>query len=543
MPAAPDAALKATSSLSKAMVSQIHLRSRTYVPDDTSLSWMTEAMDAVRTNELERLHVLVQFEQVPSVAALKNRGVRVLNLVPQNTLVVSIPTAMAARDIPGVRWAGLLRWEDKIDDSASAVFCRSPKFASTEHVHASTEKPYVVNAFTDVSVEDLELIIHSAGGFVDPNPDLPAHQRMVWAFPDVMRSIAKDTRIAWITAAGDNLVRKERVTYCPGILTAFGPVAEFATIMGKNVMEGAGSSVETQKVERTEVTAEIRRTQVDGSFGSSGWDGPGLNSTSLKYYVGITPSGITGEATEIADALSTWSNYVQVTFNTTTANQNRSLDFNWYANQSSSHPQSLPDTAYGTTFAHAFPPPDATEFTIGATQYDIPETLAGDVHFNLDKQWKKGDQPDIFTEALHEIGHSLGLEHSSSTADVMGGIHPSLVDDLKANDIVRIRGLYKSTAPTSPPAIPGSLFVNSCGCYGGAHTNWGGSTGASKYQLYRSSGTSTSKSLLYDGTRIGMHIEIPAPGPQILWVRACNSAGCSGFKQGNKLATYTQGCF
>lgn len=540
MPNNPPAAYAATPAVLKMVASPIHLRSRTYVPLESSLMTTEQAMDALRNNDLDRLHVLVQFERMPSMAALANQGVRVLNLVLKDTVVISMPATMRARELPNIRWIGLLEWEDKIDDSASAVFCLSPTYASTEHVHASAEKPYLIHAFSDVPANILESIVQRAGGLVDPHPDLPDHMRIAWAFPEVVRAMAKDSRIAWITAAEGNLIQKEAVAHCPGVLTAYGPVAEFATIMTNDFAASAHSTKDTRS---SYTGADVGKIQTDGTFGSNGWDGPGFGSAILDYYFGLRTSDVSGEETEVRNALSTWSEYVLVSFTETgTARKSRSLDFNWFPNQSSSHPIGYPDTAFnrtssGTIFAHAFPPPDSTTFLVS-------EPLAGDVHFNNDKTWTKGNTPDVFTEALHEIGHSLGLEHSSSSTDVMGDPHPTLVDDLRPNDISRIRLLYASTAPGGPMSPPFSLFVNPCGCFGGAHTKWGSSSGATKYQLFRSPVNNPSqKTMLYEGTRTGQHIEIPSPGPQSLWVRACNSAGCSGFTKGNKSATYSQGCF
>lgn len=501
--------------------------------------------DVLGIGETGRLHVLVQFERMPSKTMLENQDIRVLNLVPQNTVVLSIPSTMDAHRIHGARWVGLLEWQDKIDDSASAVFCLSPTHASTEHIHPSSEQPYLIHAFIDVPARVVESIVQRAGGFVDLHPDLPDHIRMVWAFPEVVRAIAKDTRIAWITTAGDNLVGKEPVTYCPGLLTPYGPVAEFATVMRSDGPTGSNgtTNVLLDRIQRGE---DVGKIQVDGTFGNSGWDGPGLGSASLTYRFATITSDVSGEQTEIRNALAVWSEYVQVTFTeTTVTGLSESIDFHWKPNsQAGVHPVGSPDTAFnqfpgsaGTTVAHAFPPPDSTTFLVS-------ETLAGDVHFNNDLLWKKGETPDVFTEAMHEIGHSLGLEHSSVTSNVMGNPHPGLAPDLQPNDISRIRGLYASTAPTSPPGIPSGLFVNSCGCYGGAHTNWSSSSGASTYQLYRSPTTSsTPKTLLYDGYLKARHIQIPGPESQSLWVRACNTAGCSGFRKGDVAATYSQACF
>jgi tetratricopeptide (TPR) repeat protein len=54
---------------------------------------------------------------------------------------------------------------------------------------------------------------------------------------------------------------------------------------------------------------------------------------------------------------------------------------------------------------------------------------------------KSFDKDEFYTTALHEIGHSLGLGHSSSTNDVMY-FASSNATDLSANDRNRMRQLY-----------------------------------------------------------------------------------------------------
>ena len=89
----------------------------------------------------------------------------------------------------------------------------------------------------------------------------------------------------------------------------------------------------------------------------------------------------------------------------------------------------------GKTLAHAFYP-------------DAP-TFPGDAHFDDSENWKldlkKHKGPDLFTVAVHEFGHSLGLMHSfddnavmSPLVDQTGGSR----DILTRDDILGIQDLY-----------------------------------------------------------------------------------------------------
>ena len=52
-----------------------------------------------------------------------------------------------------------------------------------------------------------------------------------------------------------------------------------------------------------------------------------------------------------------------------------------------------------------------------------PESIAGDMHLNASETWAIGGQPDVFSLALHETGHALGLGHSDDPADIMYAIY------------------------------------------------------------------------------------------------------------------------
>lgn len=71
----------------------------------------------------------------------------------------------------------------------------------------------------------------------------------------------------------------------------------------------------------------------------------------------------------------------------------------------------------GSILGHAYyPPRNDLQFT----DYSGGYTGFGDLHFDTAENWTIGNTgTDIFTVALHEIGHSLGLAHSDDTGAVM----------------------------------------------------------------------------------------------------------------------------
>jgi hypothetical protein len=85
----------------------------------------------------------------------------------------------------------------------------------------------------------------------------------------------------------------------------------------------------------------------------------------------------------------------------------------------------------GTTLASTFYPQTANNYSV-----------AGDMNFNTAQNFNIGTTYDLFTVAVHEIGHALGLGHSAvSTAD-MYGVYLSAKTALGCDDVNGIRAIY-----------------------------------------------------------------------------------------------------
>ncbi|WP_052519592.1 matrixin family metalloprotease [Archangium violaceum] len=80
----------------------------------------------------------------------------------------------------------------------------------------------------------------------------------------------------------------------------------------------------------------------------------------------------------------------------------------------------------GGVLAHAFSPP-----------------YGGHVHFDEAETWSDGSSgTDLFSVAVHEFGHALGLGHSADTSAVMYAYYTGVRRNLAADDIQGIRSLY-----------------------------------------------------------------------------------------------------
>jgi hypothetical protein len=85
-----------------------------------------------------------------------------------------------------------------------------------------------------------------------------------------------------------------------------------------------------------------------------------------------------------------------------------------------------------TALASAYQPPSANNYSI-----------AGDIVFNTGATWREGSTYDLFTVAMHEFGHALGLDHSTtSTANVMYPSYTTVKSGLASDDVGGIKAVY-----------------------------------------------------------------------------------------------------
>ena len=157
------------------------------------------------------------------------------------------------------------------------------------------------------------------------------------------------------------------------------------------------------------------------------------------------------ERQAVRDALKLWSDATPLTFSEVAA-ENAEIKISW---ATGSHGDAFPFDGINGVLAHAFYPED------------------GDIHFDDAETWtmstrSSAAQPiDLVTVAAHELGHSLGLGHSSVTSALMyafyGGSHRYLATD----DTEGIQSAYGSNPGTRfflrnslTAGIPNILFAH-----------------------------------------------------------------------------------
>lgn len=337
-------------------------------------------------------HVIIQFEEFPNHQirqTLKSRGIKILQYVPDNGLMVYIPQGTELTTIPETKWAGKLQSADKI----------------SKYLHQSLDKGFaLVDVYPDVDDITARGIFTSLGAEVIHNPYLIRGNYLIIANRKIVNNIANQENVSWIFPASDAVINAQPVYACPGPMTEAGPVGNYAT------------------------TGE-------------GWDGPGLGSVTLNYHFENGTPDITGniEETEVERAMAEWANYASITWTETpSVGLNMSVDIKW---ATLDHGDGAPFDGLGGILAHCFFPAPPN-----------PETIAGDLHFDEAETWRMGSDTDLFSVALHELGHGLGLDHSSNTSAVMYSYY-QMVTALHTDDINGIQSLYETVAQCSINAI------------------------------------------------------------------------------------------
>ena len=94
--------------------------------------------------------------------------------------------------------------------------------------------------------------------------------------------------------------------------------------------------------------------------------------------------------------------------------------------------------AGSNVLAHAYQPGDQAYFGAGGN-------IAGDVHFDNANLWSDGGSAgtiDFYSVALHELGHAIGLGHSTVVGSVMEAVYGGARRTLTADDIAGVQAIY-----------------------------------------------------------------------------------------------------
>lgn len=356
------------------------------------------AVQQISPKDHQRTHLVVQFSSAPStasVAKLSRRGVRVLGDVPTNGLLVSLSAPTDVSDL-GIAYAAPLAAANKI----SPLITTGDPAAATGFL--------LIEIYSDVRLVEAESLLLNLGIQLHQNPDLGPTHLMVAASPEQMLATATVIsgldEVSYVFPASLELATGTPSGACVGALTTNGAVSQLIPTYGY------------------------------------GWDGPGLGAATIGYFYSHITSQLSASAAEqaIARAMAEWSKAAAITWTpgaSATARQTVNILFASY-----DHGDGYPFDGPGGVLAHTFYPAPINA-----------EPLAGDVHFDDSEHWSIGGSTDLFSVALHELGHALGLGHSDNPAAVMYPYYKATTG-LSELDIATVQTLY--AAPNAVAASP-----------------------------------------------------------------------------------------
>ena len=356
----------------------------------------------LKTRTPGRSHLILQFAENPGddqLNELLNRGAAVLSYVPDQAFSISADNGVSFDGL-GVQAMATLRPEEKI----------SPDLAGSLAPGAMIT--VVAEFYLDVDPNDARAIANDVGLLIQEDSDLLSNHLLLSGTTEQVLALAGWDEVAYIFPASADLIAGTPLRACAGALTQQGTVGQSVALVG------------------------------------DGWDGPGRGAADLKYaWVHVTEKLPADSAEEeIVRAFNEWAKYAKLTFSpssNTTGNQTIAVLF-----ASGDHGDGYPFVPQGGVLAHTFYP-----FPVN------PEPIAGDMHFNNDESWRIGADVDLFSIALHETGHALGLGHSDKPGAVMYPYYHQ-VSSLTQEDIDAILQLYAAQDgkpnPGTPAPTPGT---------------------------------------------------------------------------------------
>jgi len=362
-------------------------------------------------------HSLVLFNSYPDAAVRALLAARRIHVLAYVPDNTLMVSSDARLDLLGLDVA----WSGPLDPGAKI----SPALGG------QTPAAYLLVFEPDADLVEGRIFVQNQGFAVIENPDLLPAQLLVSGPASGLPILAGSDDVTYILAASDDLIGSAPVLGCAGPLTEAGPVPEYAQPIAT-------------------------------------WSPSSGGGITLGYFFDqLTEKlDVSQQESEIARAFAAWAQYTNVTFTPAQqAQATRSIDILF---ASGPHGDGYPFDGPGGVLAHTFYPTPANT-----------EPVAGNMHFDDSESWHVGSYVDLFSVALHETGHALGLGHSDHPGDVMYPYY-TYATGLAAGDIAAIQAVYGATPGMVTPPSTGTTGTSGTGTSGTGTTGTGTSgTGTS----------------------------------------------------------------
>ena len=290
---------------------------------------------------------------------------------------------------------------DGLDISSVSVLKAADKISPLLSQQATG--PLLVEFYPDVDPAAARAAAAAAGFEVIENPGLLPGQLVLSGSHSRIEAMAEAGEVSYILPAAPELAAGEVLPGCAGALSEAGAIADYVLV-------------------------------------GNGWPKDAAGNVAIRYFIRSLTDKIDAGAAraEIERALREWARYGG--FTATTGDQSggeRSIDILFARG---AHGDAYPFDGPGGTLGHTFYPAPPNS-----------ETIAGDMHLDADESWSIAADIDLFSVALHEFGHALGLGHSDRPGAVMYPYY-RMTSGLTDDDIAGIQALYPASVPASAPA-------------------------------------------------------------------------------------------